>query len=71
MGTMPCAVNITGIIRLARIGEPRPAAWSRGLAHQLMTRLNRPVMAIAVTPSSPSLTASQRVRVMLWVQARR
>ena len=71
MGTMPCPANSTGIIRLLRIGEPSVAARSRGLAHQVTMRLDRPVTAMRSGRAAPSLTASQRVRVTLWVQASR
>jgi hypothetical protein len=44
-------------------------AVSIGLDHQVSSRLNSPVVAIAASAPRPSLAASQRVRVMLWVQA--
>jgi hypothetical protein len=42
-----------------------------GLAHQFTMRLNNSLAAMAARPATPSLAASQRVRVTPWVQARR
>ena len=42
-----------------------------GAAHQVTIRLSSPAVAMAATPITVSLTASQRVRAMLWFQARR
>src|SRR6516164_11248371 len=51
-------------------GPPRPMALLMGSAHQACMRLSASVTAMAARPVSASLTASHRVRVMLWVQAR-
>ena len=50
---------------------PSPTALPIGAAHQACIRLNASVTTMAATPISTSLTASQRVRVMLWFQASR
>ena len=44
---------------------------SMGLNHQVRMRLSSPATAMLARPTTPSLTASQRVRVTLWVQASR
>ena len=46
-------------------------ARSIGRDHQVTIRLSKPVAATLAAPTSASLTATQRVRVTLWVQARR
>ena len=46
-------------------------ALSIGLDHQVTMRLSSPAAAMLARPTTPSLTASQRVRVTLWVHARR
>ena len=45
-------------------------ALPMGSAHQAYMRLSASVTAMAARPVSVSLTASHRVRVMLWFQAR-
>jgi hypothetical protein len=50
---------------------PSPTALPMGAAHQACSRLNASATAMAATPISASLTASHRVRVMLWFQASR
>ena len=50
---------------------PSPTALPMGAAHQAWMRLNASVTAMAATPISASLTASHRVRVMLWFQVSR
>jgi hypothetical protein len=49
--------------------SPNGAAVSIGPDHQVSSRLNRPAVAMAASAPTPSLVASQRVRVTLWVQA--
>lgn len=44
---------------------------SIGPDHQVSSRLNRPAVATAASAPTPNLAASQRVRVMVWVQASR
>ena len=72
MGVMPRAPNSAGKKRLSKPPtDPSQAAWSMGLAHQPRARLSSPASAMLVSPSTPSLTASQRSRVTLWFQASR
>jgi hypothetical protein len=42
-----------------------------GLAHQVTARLPSPAAVVAARAVRPSLTASQRVRVMLWFHTSR
>ena len=66
---MPRVPNSGGSIR-----EKDPfavAAVSIGSAHQSTAKLSSPAAAIAARPMSPSLTASQRVRVTLWFHTSR
>ena len=49
---------------------PSAAAWLIGAAHQVCIRLSASVRAMTVRPPVVSLTASHRVRVMDWFQAR-
>ncbi|WP_254715024.1 hypothetical protein [Actinomadura sp. NAK00032] len=67
IGTMPCAPNASGAIR----GKLSVTAWSRGTAHQSTARTASPEAAIAASPTRPSLTASQRLREMLWFHTSR
>src|SRR5450755_3596437 len=71
---MPCAPNSTGSSRLTLSPVSGPtcwAAWKTGPEHQVIMRLSRPAAAMAASPIRPSLTASQRVRVTLWLHASR
>src|SRR6266542_2467478 len=47
------------------------AARSSGAAHHVTSALSSPVTATVAVPATASLTASQRVRLMLWVQTSR
>ena len=73
-GTLtPRAANTSGSSRLKLIDSCEPdtaATRSTGLAHQVTMRLKSPAVAMAARPIKPSLTASQRVRVTLWLHAR-
>jgi hypothetical protein len=69
MGTMPRVANSSGSIR--EMSSAAAAAWSIGSAHQSTARLPSPAAVMAARPTRPSLTASQRVRVMLWFHTRR
>ena len=51
--------------------ERAVAMRSNGLDHQVTIRVRSPAAAIDARPTSPSLVASQRVRLTLWVQASR
>ncbi len=64
MGTIPRSLKMSGRKRLA-------ATVSSGLDHQVTIRLNNPAATMLANPTTPTLTASQRVRVTLWVHARR
>jgi hypothetical protein len=50
---------------------PELSAVSIGADHHVATRLRTAAASIAASVPRPSLVASQRVRVMLWVQASR
>jgi hypothetical protein len=63
-GTMPLVWNTVGVIRSWY-------AWSNGPDHQVAIKLSSPATIMLNAPTRPSLTASQRVRLMPWVQARR
>ena len=56
-GTMPSEWKLAGLSRSM-------VAVSIGLDHQVTMRLSSPATAMLNTPTRPSLTASQRVRVM-------
>ena len=49
---------------------PWPTARLSGAAHQLNSRLSAPVTVTAASPPTASLTASHRVLVTDWLQAR-
>ena len=66
---MPRAPNSSGSIR--ETSSAAAAALSIGSDHQSTARLPSPATATAARPTSPSLTASQRVRVTLWFQTSR
>ena len=44
---------------------------SMGLNHHVTIRLRSPATAALARPTSPSLTSNQRIRLTLWVQAKR
>jgi hypothetical protein len=67
IGAMPRAPNTRGAIR----ASSGAADLSRGSDHQVTTRPHSPAAATATTPMSPSLTASQWPRVMLWFHTSR
>ncbi|MFD0467110.1 hypothetical protein ACFQ0B_01380 [Nonomuraea thailandensis] len=66
MGATPRPPNTSG-----PISGNSTAARSSAAAHQLTARPHSPPATAAATPMSASLTASQRVRVMLWLHTSR
>jgi hypothetical protein len=70
---MPWVANASGLNWfMARLFPlpPRPTARLRGAAHQVNSRLSASVTAMAASPPTASLTASDLVRVTDWLRAR-
>ncbi len=69
---MPWVAKFSSLNRLWATPAPEPSAtaWLIGAAHQVCSRLSASVRAMAVRPPTASLTASHRVRVTDWFQAR-
>jgi len=63
IATMPRSSNTPGVNRFML------TRW-RGLDREVIMRLHSPATAMPASPSSATLTASQRVRMTLCVQAR-
>ena len=70
-GTMPRMANATGVSRAGRLPRVSLSAPSSGADHQVTASVSTPMATAAPSSARPSLVASQRPRVTLWVQTSR